>query len=195
MSAFPSDQLVEAILEAIQESGAAGLLVSSPRAHPRQFVVSKPTGETHSLWVYAWTLTPGGRPQLKNEYRIQMTSVSPPLPLNPDGPTILIGYEPSLKMFGGFDLRRHRTFTKGSSSVQIDIRSIRQALHDGLAFYRKDNDEIAVAIRPDQFLTYTYAAEPLHQYGRDAGTLTLLQKASSLAPIEPVDLDALAAPR
>ncbi len=195
MSALPPEQLVGAILEALQESGAAGLLVSSMRNHPRRFVVSKPTGETHSLWVYAWTLTPGGRPQLKNEYRIQMTSVSPPLPLNPDGPTILIGYEPSLKMFSGFDLKRHRTFTKGSPSVQIDLTAIRQALQDGLAFDRKDNNEIAVAIRPDQLLTYAYTAEHLHQYGRDAGTFTLLQKASSLKLIKPVDLDALAPPR
>src|SRR3989338_1137898 len=98
-------------------------------------------------------------------------------------------------MFGGFDLRRHRTFTRGSPSVQIDITTLRQALQDGLAFDRKDNNEIAVAIRPDQLLTYAYAAEQLHQYGRHAGTLTLLQKASSLAPIKPVDLDALAVPR
>src|SRR3989338_2323082 len=98
-------------------------------------------------------------------------------------------------MFAGFDLKRHRTFTKGSPSVQIDITAIHQALQDGLAFDRKDNNEIAVAIRPDQLLTYAYTAEHLHQYGRDAGTFTLLQKASSLAPIKPIDLDALAAPR
>ena len=66
MSALPPDQLVEVILDALQESGAAGVLVSSARTHPRRFVVSRPTGETHPLWVYAWTLTPGGRPQLKN---------------------------------------------------------------------------------------------------------------------------------
>ncbi len=195
MSAILPEQLVGAILEAIQESGAAGLLVSSARTHPRQFVISKPTGETYSLWVYAWTLTPGGRPQLRNEYRIQMTSVSPPLPLNPDGLTVLLGYEPSLKMFAGFDLTRHRTFTKGSPSVQIDITSIHQALQDGLAFDRKDNNEIAVAIRPDQFLTYAYNAENLHKYGRDTGTFTLLRKASSLEPIKPVDIDALTTPR
>lgn len=195
MGALPPDQLVGAILDALQESGASGLLVSSARTHPRRFVVSKPTGETYSLCVYAWTLTPGGRPQLQNEYRIQMTSVSPPLPLNPDGPTVLIGYEPSLKMFAGFDLKRHRTFTKGSPSVQIDIRAMHQALQDGLAFDRKDNNEIAVAIRPDQFLTYAYSAEPLHRYGRDTSTLTLLQKASSLEPLKPVDLEALTVPR
>ncbi|HHT9119918.1 MAG TPA: HNH endonuclease [Candidatus Hypogeohydataceae bacterium YC41] len=191
MSALPPEQLVEAILEAIQESGDAGMLVSRIRTHPRQFLISKPTGETHSLWVYAWTLTHGGRPQLGNEYRIQMTSVSPPLRLNPDGPTVLIGYEPNLKMFAGFDLERHRTFTKGSSSVQIDITSIQKAVQDGLAFDRKANNEIAVAIRPDQFLNYAYDAKNLHKYGRVKSTLTLLSKATSLEPIESKDIAAL----
>ncbi len=191
MSALLPEQLVQGILEAIQESGAAGMLVSSVRTHPRQFLISKPTGETHSLWVYAWTLTPGGRPQLKNEYRIQMTSVTPPLPLHPDGPTVLIGYEPNLKMFAGFDLTRHRTFTKGSPSVQIDITALHKALQDGLAFDRKDNHEIAVAVRPDQFLTYAYDAANLHRYGRDTATLSLLSKASALEPIKPIDIAAL----
>jgi len=75
MPAAPTEQLVEAILDAIAQSEDTGLLVSPIRKHPRKFAVSGPEGALR-LWVYAWTLTPGGRPQLKNEYRIQMTSVS-----------------------------------------------------------------------------------------------------------------------
>ena len=73
-----------------------------------------------------------------------LTTVASPLPLNPTGYTVLLGYEPNLKMFGGFDLRRHCTFTTGSPSVQIDIKKIHKAMQDGLAVDRKDNDEIAV---------------------------------------------------
>lgn len=195
MAAVDPVQLVEAILDAIQESGESSVLISSARTHPRRFINSRPDGTTYPLWVYAWTLTPGGRPQLRNEYRIQMTTVAPPLPLNPDGPTVLIGYEPNLKMFSGFDLARHRTFTKGSPSVQVDITVIHRALQDGLAFDRKDNGEIAVAVRPDQLLTYAHNADQFHRYGRNATVATLLNKASSLAPIRPVDISTLSMDR
>src|ERR1043166_8087137 len=116
MPSLRPQELVDAILDAISQSHDAGVLVSRVREHPRQFVVGGPEGDIR-LWAHAWTLTPGGRPSLVHEYRIQMTSVSAPLALNPDGPTLLIGYEPDSKMFGGFDVERHRKFTKGSPSV------------------------------------------------------------------------------
>lgn len=188
-SVRPQD-LVDALLEAISQSGEAGALVSSVRTHPRRFAVSGPDGPLR-LWIYAWTLTPGGRPQLANEYRIQMTSVQSPLPLNPDGPTLLVGYEPSMGMFAGFDVGLHRTFTTGSPSVQVDIDSLRQALQDGLAFHRKTNGEITVAVRPDRFMAYARNAEALHRGGKDLPTFRALAKASSLAPIPEIDLAAL----
>ena len=143
------------------------------------------------MWVYIWTLTRGGRPQLANEYRIQMTSVKSPLQLNPNGPTILLGYEPDLGMFAGFDVERHRTFTSGSPSVQIDITALHEALQNGLAFHRKDNDEIAVGVRPDQLMNYVNHALDLHRLGTSQPVLTLLQKASKLLEIPPVDIDRL----
>jgi putative restriction endonuclease len=66
-----------------------------------------------------------------------------------DGPTVLIGYEPELNLFAGFDLQRHRTFTIGSPSAQIDREELRRAETEGLRFHRKSHDEIAVGIRPD----------------------------------------------
>ncbi|MFC1588431.1 hypothetical protein ACFL54_08980 [Planctomycetota bacterium] len=89
-----------------------------------------------------WTLTHGGgaaRPA--DEYRIQLTSVTPPLPENPDGPTLLLGYEPNTKCFAGFDLRKHRVFSTQSPSIQININVLREAVRDGFAFTRKGNDE------------------------------------------------------
>ncbi len=183
--------VIKAILEAIEESGHSGIFTSQVREHPRRFSVTGPDGTQTVLSVFAWTLTPGGRPALKHEYRIQMTSVQSPLDIRMDGPTILVGYERSLKMFAGFDIRRHRTFTSGSPSVQIDIRTVQKALQDGLAFDRKSNDEIAIGIRPDQFLTYAFNAENLHKYGREATTLRLLAKASSLEKIPPADISKL----
>ncbi len=178
MPAIDAPTLVNAILDAFQDSGASGILVSSLRQHPRRFIVETQTGGIE-VWIYAWTLTHGGRPSLPDEYRIQMTTVSSPLPLNPKGYTLLLGYEPNLKMFAGFDLTRHCTFTTGSPSVQIDIKCIHKALEDGLAFDRKTNQEIAVAIRPDHMLNYMANAEELHRLGKNAAMYNLLSKASA----------------
>ena len=185
MPALRPNALIDAILDALQESGAPGLLLSTPSTHPRRFFVQTETGNV-GVWVYAWTLTHGGRPSLPDEYRIQMTTVASPLPLNPDGYTVLLGYEPNLNMFGGFDLRRHRTFTTGSPSVQIDINKVHMAMQDGLAFDRKDNGEIAVGIRPDQLVNYIANAEELHRLGTSASMYSLLTRASSDEVI-PVD--------
>jgi putative restriction endonuclease len=182
MPAVRPNILVDAILDAFQDSGASGLLLSAPSRHPRRFAVQTASGSVE-LWVYAWTLTHGGRPSLPDEYRIQMTTVTSPLPLNPKGYTVLLGYEPNLKMFGGFDLRRHHKFTTGSPSVQIDIKCIHKAMQDGLAFDRKDNDEIAVGIRPDQIVSYIANASELHRLGASAAMYGLLVKASALEKI------------
>jgi putative restriction endonuclease len=106
-----------------------------------------------------------------------MTSVQSPLVTGQGGPTVLIGYEPTLNLFAGFDLERHRTFTTGSPSVQIDIIALRQAEQEGLSFHRKSNDEIAVGIRPDMFMAYAMNATVLHRYGREANVLRLLNQA------------------
>lgn len=195
MPAIQPRQLINAILEAIQQSGGVGVYSSeNDRVHPRTFVITH-NGEVFSLWVYIWTLTHGGRPSLPDEYRIQMTTVNSPLPMNTNGYTVLMGYYPDLSMFAGFDLQRHRTFTVGSPSVQIDIHTIHDALANGLAFSVKDNDEIAVGVRPDQFIDYVLNSASLHTYGSDTITLGLLRQAVSSIEITDQDISALTTDR
>ncbi len=137
MPAVSPSVLVDSILNAIQQSGGTGVYTSDHvRIHPREFAVQH-LDETFSFWVYVWTLTHGGHRSLPDEHRIQMTSVDSPLRLNPNGYTTLLGYFPNLDMFAGFDIQRHRTFTAGSPSVQINISSIHAALQDGLSFTLK----------------------------------------------------------
>lgn len=183
MPAITPAIIVDSIMDAINASGASAIYVSeSLRTHPRKYWITF-NGENLSLWVYIWTLTHGGRVSLPNEYRIQMTSVSSPLQLNPLGYTLLLGYYPDLGVFAGFDLSRHRLFTTGSPSVQIDIEAIRNAQQNGLSFSIKENDEIAVGIRPDQFITYMLNSSEFHKYGNDAVTTSLLTRATELEVI------------
>lgn len=190
MPAIAPERLVAAISNAISDSGYTGNLVSSLRRHPRRFVVVGPS-VSFTLSIYAWTLTFGGRPQLANEYRIQMTSVQSPLQMGTDGPTVLIGYEPTLSLFAGFDLRRHRKFTGGSPSVQIDRPALRRAETEGLSFHRKGNDEIAIGIRPDMFMAYVMNAEILHRYGSEANVLRLLNSAVQQQPLREREVELL----
>lgn len=194
MPALPSKQLVNATTDAFADSGAAARLISAGRQHPRKFAVTY--GQTSfAVWVYLWTLTHGGGPRSPDEFRIQLTSVSPPLPLNPDGPTLLLGYEPNTKCFAGFDLEKHKAFSTQSPSIQININTLRDALRDGFAFTRKGNDEIAVAFRPDNMLAYSLNAADLHQGGADEAVSTLLVKASRFEPITSDEIELLSKKR
>lgn len=181
MPAAAPEELIAGINDAISESGYSSQIVSPIRRQPRRFII---TGQNapQALTIYAWTLTFGGRPSLRNEYRIQMTSVESPLQLGINGPTVLIGYEPTLNLFAGFDLERHRIFTTGSPSVQIDIQALRRAEIEGLSFHRKSNEEIAVGIRPDMLMAYAMNSRVLHRYGREANVLRLLNRALNEEP-------------
>lgn len=162
--------------------------------NPRVFLVREGDDE-YQLRVYAWTLTPGGRPQLENEYRIQLTSVEPPLDINGNALTCLVGYEPNRGMFVGFDLQLHRSFTPGSPSIQVDVRTLNDGLQHGLAFHVKSNEEIALGIRPDLFLTYARNAKVLHTEGSRAEVQPHLAKAFTLEKASPGELASLASER
>ena len=192
MPAVIPSLIVNEIIGAIHQSGGVAAYVSKTiRTHPRKFLISY-LGTTYSLWAYIWTLTHGGRVSLPDEYRIQMTSVSSPLSINPSGLTMLMGYHPDLRMFAGFDLEKHSKFTAGSPSVQISITALHSALQSGLSFTTKDNDEIAIGVRPDHFLNYCLNAEPLHQCGVESKLMTMLTKAVELQEIPQQDLSSFA---
>ncbi|HOE19290.1 MAG TPA: HNH endonuclease [Syntrophorhabdaceae bacterium] len=194
MPAIAPAVLINSILNAIQQSGGSGVYLSAPHVvHPRIFAVDY-FERPFTLWVYIWTLTRGGRSTLPNEYRIQMTSVQSPLPLNPDGYTVLLGYYPDLEVFAGFDIQRHQNFTAGSPSVQISIDTIQNALQDGLAFATKDNEEIAIGIRPDLFLHYVLNAPMLHQ-SSDSEIVSLLSRAVQRQDIPAHDISDLTVDR
>ena len=191
MPAASAKEIVTAILNAFREAGATAYYVSDRlRSHPREFQVSL-NGRNHSVWIYIWSLTHGGRVSLPDEYRIQMTSVTSPLPRNPNGYTAILGYHKDLEMFAGFDFEKHQIFTVGSPSIQIDIGAINSAKTDGWAFHKKANDEIAVGIRPDLLLSYVIDATKLHKYATTPKILELLNKAAKSEDIQDKDINKL----
>ncbi|MCL4868550.1 MAG: HNH endonuclease [Anaerolineae bacterium] len=195
MPQLPTPILLKSVTNALGESNATTVLISEARRNPRRYVVQ--AGQNlFEVWIYIWTLTHGGgaaRPQ--NEYRIQITGVTPPLAYNPFGPTVMVGYEPNLGCFAGFDLSKHQTFSTRSPSIQIPITTLYQAIQNGLSFLTKGNDEIAIGIRPDQFLAYLLNAELLHAQGADVTTTGLLTRAAALEEITANEIEQIPAER
>jgi putative restriction endonuclease len=181
MPAVAPRVLVDAILDAISESGGQAALMSELRAHPRIFRVSD-SGIAFDLWVYVWTITHGGATRSADEYRIQKTGTPSPLAANPNGPTVLIGWDPVREVFCGWDFLRHRTFTSGSPSAQVSLQVLQNAVQAGIAFGRKSNDEITVGFRRDQLLNYVRNASRLHAEGAQVQDLLLRVAASEQIP-------------
>lgn len=185
MPAYPPDRMISSILDAIAMSGGTGLFLTlNSRAQPKVFGVSL-NERSYTVAVYIWTLTSGGRASLPNEYRIQMTSVSSPLDTSQADYTVLMGYYPDHDIFAGFDIVAHTQFTAGSPSVQIACSVIMDAIQNGLAFGTKNNQEVAVGIRPDQFLFYVEHHLGLHRSGnRNSNFVSLMnQSSSSVTPV------------
>ncbi len=195
MPRLPASQLVAALTDAIRASGNSGQIVSPISTNPRRLLVTLQGEDTTTISAFIWTLTPGGRPSLPDEFRIQMTGVPSPLPIAEKGSTVLVGYDPELRLFAGFDLDRHRIFTAGSPSVQIDRTDLIKAERDGLSFSRKDNNEIAIGVRPDLLVPYCLHAAELHRYGQHADVLQLFNQASRLVQPTAQEIEILDIPR
>lgn len=196
MPAQSPSQIVSAIERAFEASSVSAILVSEKRTHPRRFFVSGNGSSSFPVWIYIWTLTHGGgaaRPE--DEYRIQLTSVTPPLPENPNGPTLLLGYEPETGCFAGFDLSKHREFSIQSPSIQININALRNAVRDGFSFTRKGNDEIAIAFCPDNMLAYCLNSDSLHKDGANADVTKILSRVGRLEEVEDDEIESLSPER
>jgi putative restriction endonuclease len=106
-----------------------------------------------------------------------------------------MGYHLETGVFAGFDLAHHSTFTAGSPSVQIDISAIYRAREEGLAIFRKSNNEIAVGVRPDLFLDYVQCQAEIHQHAADEIVMPLVERAIREDTITDADLGDLPAER
>ncbi|MCB9639069.1 MAG: HNH endonuclease [Myxococcales bacterium] len=180
MPRISNESFSQAIISAIENSGGSAQWINpeKTKGKPLFFAVNYER-RSFNVCVYIWTLTHGGGQRSPNEYRIQMTGVRSPIPLNPHEETILLGYLEELDVFAGFDLSRHLTFTdtgKASPSIQISRETLVLALQDGLSFHTKDNAEIAIGIRPDHLAHYILNASDLHVYENEA--FLLIQIAS-----------------
>lgn len=178
MPGMRAERLVEELVARLREEGHDCTSLSRARERPARLRLATGDG-VQEVWLYIWTVTGGGRDTLPHEMRIQMTRVEPPLSQNPNGPTLLMGFEPDLEVFAGFDFSRHRRFTQGSPSIQINVQVLQTAVDQGIGLGRRGNDEVVVGVRQDCLLLYMLQATEIHSSGRIDESLARMEAAAT----------------
>lgn len=116
----------------------------------------------------------GGVKRPADEYRIQITGVSH-FEQEPNGKTLILGWWREGEVFAGFDFNKHLGALGFSPSIQIREQALRKAHIKGVAPWEKDNQEIAIAFRPDFIVEYIRNLESLHSFGESAADFEVLQ--------------------
>lgn len=169
------NDLLELIIQSIRDDGWNILYLSDPKFHPFRFKIYK-DDESHNIRVYIWNLTHGGgvnRP--KDEYRIQITGVEQ-FEAELNGKTIILGWWQEGEVFAGFDYNMHTAALGASPSIQLREPALRKAHIKGVAPWVKDNQEIAIAFRPDFMVEYIKNLESLHSFGESEEDLEILEE-------------------
>lgn len=138
--------LLDIIIQGIRDNEWNVLYLSDPKFHPFRLKIYHQE-ESYSVRVYIWNLTHGGgvkRPA--SEYRIQITGVEK-FESEPNGRTLILGWWKEGDVFVGFDYDKHNELLGASPSFQVREEALRKAHIQGIAFWEKGNQEIAIAFK------------------------------------------------
>ena len=179
-------QLLAVVAQAIERSGREALIVSDK--HPFLIRIHGPEDRGFDVLVYIWNCTHGGgSARAADEFRIQLTGVVPSV--DPSVTTLLLGWHEGYEVFVAFDINKHSGQASASPSIQIKEATLAQAHQNAFARYQRQNNEIAVAFRPEFFVEYALSAASLHKGGEAAKDLSLLNK---LPDVTNAQIDAIA---
>lgn len=182
MAKYRKLELLDTVVQAVNECGWNVLYTSDPSEHPFRLRIYKET-EGYFLRIYIWNLTHGGglkRP--KDEYRVQITGIET-FQRALDEKTLILGWWDPAGVFAGFDYNKHAGTLGLSPSIQIKEDALQKAQTNGFAICDKGNKEIAVAFRPDFFVTYVRNLEQLHTFGNVRRDFEILEHVAA-KPIE-----------
>lgn len=169
--------LLERIIQSINEDGWNLFYLSDPQFHPFRLKIYKDS-ESLNIGIYIWHITHGGgakRPA--HEYRIQITGVER-FEQESGGKTLILGWWEEGNVFAGFDYNMHVGKLGFSPSIQIREEALRKAYINGFAPSIKENNEIAIAFKPDFLVEYIKNLEPLHTFGEVVTDFEILERAS-----------------
>lgn len=169
--------LLDYIVQSINDCGWNVLYVNDISQHPFVLKIYK-NDESYLLRIYVWNLTHGGgaaRP--KDEYRIQITGTDH-FEQHIGEKTLILGWWGEVGVFAGFDYSKHTGILGFSPSIQIREEFLRKALINGVSPCDKGNNEIAIAFRPDFFVSYVQSLEQFHSFGASKNDFKVLEAVS-----------------
>ena len=161
MPLLSKDALLGRVLNGIEASGWRWQI--ERKTHPFKVRAFRDNADVRLL-IYVWNITHGGgvaRPP--DEYRIQLTGVTPPLMVEPKVNTLLLGWSETWALFAAYDVTRHMTFSQASPSIQFRKDVVVAALASGVGFHRRTNGELVVVFRPEFLMTYAERPNLLHR--------------------------------
>jgi len=174
MAALSKSELLAIVEQAISASGWNLIHISDE--HPFRLHIYD--GEdSYRIRIYIWNITSGGRNRPANEYRIQITGFDH-FDAEIGGKTLILGWWAEAGVFAGFDFARHSGRLGSSPSFQIREAYLRAAYEHGFSPCLKDNQEIALAFRPEMFVEYIQNLEVLHGFGDSPADLAVLDAVS-----------------
>lgn len=170
--------LLEAVVAGLANSSWTVSLVSDD--HPFDAIIANDSVAL-STRICVWNVSGGGGgPEVRpaNEARVQVTGVDLPLVVPDDWRLLLCGFDQEHGVIAAFDPERH--VSPGSSaSLQIPWTTLAEAAESGIAAHRKDNGEMAIALRPDMLPLYLLNQRTLHDMGTDVVTAEALNLAAA----------------
>ena len=183
--------LLQRIISAVKVSGWNAIVLSPE--HP--FKLSLFHGDQRiSVLCYIWNMTHGGYPRNPNELRIQITGVDR-FRIEEDAKTLLLGWDEEERMFAGFDVTKHLISMSGRSpSLQVRRETVNEAKTKAFFPQIRDNQEIAIAFRPDFFVAYAQELQDIHKAAQRPEELKQIERIAN-ADIEREIRDIPAGPR
>ena len=160
MAQLSKKALISLAVDAIAASGWNVSMLSKKGTHPTRFTMDR-NEVKHTVRLYIWNLSHGGRTRSQDEFRIQITGVDS-FEEEPSGRTVILGWGKDFGVFAGFDAH-HRLGAFGASpSIQIKSATLRAAGDDGVAIQDKGKGEYAVGLRPDKLALYIQHLQTVH---------------------------------
>ena len=191
--------LLKLFEDALRKSGISFLRLPEETSHPASYQIIRAL-DSYRLRVYIWNLTFGGRKNIPDEWRIQVTGLpdtgdgqrfSPEI----EGKTAILGWCEDLRVFAAYDIEKHLGVLGVSPSIQIRQPALEAARINGLAPHFKGEGEAAFAVKPAYMGVYLDNMEELHTCGSSAEALQLLEYVCKNPQNTDQDIDSYVSPQ
>ena len=160
MARLNKEALILRAIDAIVADGWNVVRLNQAGTHPARFTMEQ-DGVSHTVRLYVWNLSHGGKSRSPDELRIQITGING-FAAEPKGRTLILGWSEEFGVFAGFDIQ-HRLGVLGSSpSIQINSATLQTAGKQGAEKQDKKRGEWAVAVRPDKVGRYVQHLTAAH---------------------------------